>query len=357
MAEAKTKYIQLASILGSGLIGALLGKWIGMPIPFLLGSMATSAMLSLGYFASTGTRLWFPVKLRHVFIAVIGTMIGTTFNSDVLKAVPDFAITLTAMMVFVAIAQVVNYTIFARIGRFDSVTAKYAAMPGGLVEAVSLGEKAGGDVEALSLQHFVRLILVIVSIPMLFQLITGETVGSAAGETLQRAPAEWQDWLLFLIIVPVGIFIGGRLKLPASHLIGPLLLTAILQGSGVIDLNGPGILVNLAQLVVGSALGSNFARSTPRRLGGAFLLGGLSVGATLIIASGFALVLDRLVPMPFEALLISFAPGGVTEMSLVSLSLGVAPVLVTTHHLFRIVFTVTVAGILTSRAERVGKGG
>lgn len=349
------KCLQLALILGSGAVGALLALWLRLPIPFLLGSMAMSATVSLTTFARTGKRLWFPVRLRHVFIAVIGIMIGTTFSADALNAAPDLAITLPAMVLFVTVAQIVNFGIFHRIGGMDRVTAKYAAMPGGLIEAVSLGEKAGGDVEALSLQHFVRIVLVIVSVPLLFQLFTGETVGSAAGETLEKAPAEWQDWMLFLVLAPSGIVLGSLLRLPASPLIGPLVLTAILQATGVIDLNGPIILVNIAQLVVGSALGSNFARSTPSRLLSAFSLGALSVGVTLAIASGFALLLERAVSMSFEALLVSFAPGGVTEMSLVALSLGVAPILVTTHHLFRIIFTVTVAGILTTRTNRIGK--
>ena len=352
---AMKKYLQLALILGSGTVGALLAQWLGLPIPFLLGSMAISATVSLTTFSRTGERLWFPVRLRHVFIAVIGIMIGTTFNADALNAASDLAITLPAMVLFLAIAQIVNFGIFRRIGGFDSVTAKYAAMPGGLIEAVSLGEKAGGDVEALSLQHFVRIVLVIVSVPLLFQLFTGEIVGSAAGKTLERAAAEWQDWMLFSVLVPIGILLGSLLKLPAGPLIGPLVLTAIFQATGVIDLNGPDMLVSVAQLVVGSALGSNFARSTPRRLLSAFSLGVLSVGATLAIASGLALLLERGVHMSFEALLISFAPGGVTEMSLVALSLGVTPVLVTTHHLFRIILTVTVAGILTGRTIHVGK--
>lgn len=61
-------------------------------------------------------------------------------------------------------------------------------------------------------------------------------------------------------------------------------------------------------------------------------------------------------PVSFAALLISFAPGGVTETSLIALSLGIAPVLVTTHHLFRIFFTVTAAGFVTVRDQRLGKG-
>ncbi|MBO9451949.1 AbrB family transcriptional regulator [Tropicibacter sp. R16_0] len=345
------KFFQLVLILGSGLFGAVLADWIGLPIPYLLGSMAMAATVSLVSYARSGQRLWFPIRLRHTFIAIIGTMIGSTFSSDAFDAAPDLLVTLGAMVLFVAAAQLINYTIFRRLGGLDRVTAMYAAMPGGLIEAVSLGEKAGGDAETLTLQHFVRIVLVIVSVPLLFQLVTGETVGSAAGQTLEKAPAQLTDTALFLILAVVGALVGPWLKLPAGPLIGPMIVTAVFQATTAVEVNGPVSLMNLAQLVVGSGLGANFARSTPRRLLAAFGLGAVSVGLTLALASMFAIVLEKVVPISFQALLISFAPGGVTEMSLVALSLGIAPILVTTHHLFRIILTVTVAGILTRRAS------
>jgi uncharacterized protein len=348
------KFSQLVLILGSGLFGAVLADWIGLPIPYLLGSMAMAATVSLVSYARAGQRLWFPIRLRHAFIAVIGTMIGSTFSADAFDAAPDLVVTLGAMVLFVAAAQLINYTIFRRLGGLDRVTAMYAAMPGGLIEAVSLGEKAGGDAETLTLQHFVRIVLVIVSVPLLFQLVTGETVGSAAGQTLEKAPEELADTALFLILAVAGALIGPWLKLPAGPLIGPMIVTAVFQATTAIEVNGPASLMNLAQLVVGSGLGANFARSTPRRLLAAFGLGAVSVGLTLALASMFAVLLEKVVPISFQALLISFAPGGVTEMSLVALSLGVAPILVTTHHLFRIILTVTVAGLLTRHASSDG---
>ncbi|KIN74568.1 putative ammonia monooxygenase [Sulfitobacter guttiformis KCTC 32187] len=325
----------------------MIAQALGVPIPFLIGSLFTSAAVSLTYYARTQNRLWFPLLLRKAFIAVIGIKIGSTFTSDVLAEAPSLLITLTAMVVFIALAQAINYAVFRHIGRYDKVTALYSAMPGGLIEAVSLGEKAGGDVEMLSVQHFVRVILVIIAVPALFLIFTGQSVGSADGQIMQTVRSDWKDWAIIAILVPIGIFLGQQLRLPAAHLVGPLLLTAALQGTGAIDLHGPAELLNIAQLIVGAGLGTMFARSTMRRLAAAMGLGMISVAITLGLSAVFAAVLARWVAMPFGVLLISFAPGGVTEMSLVALSLGVSPVLVTAHHLFRIVFTVTVAGALS----------
>ena len=342
-----SKTAQLILNFGTGLGGALVARQIGLPIPFLLGSLAATAALSMGLAARTGQRLFYPQTLREIFIAVIGAMIGSTFTPEIFAMAPVLAITLSAMVIFVVLAQTSNYVIFRQLGGYDPATARYAAMPGGLIEAIELGEKAGGDVEVLSIQHFVRIVLVIIVVPLLFLLATGDTVGSSDGQTLGKSQTDWRDWAAFGVIAPIGLLIGHLLHFPAAPLLGPMVFTAILQATGAVDLQGPTLLLNIAQVVVGASLGARFASSTPRRLAAALGLGVASVAVTMGIASGMALLLAPWVALDFRTLLISFAPGGVTEMSLVALSLGVSPVLVTAHHLFRILFTVAVAVLLS----------
>lgn len=346
MKDLKSKVLQLTLVLATALAGAFVAFAMGWPIPFLLGSLVATAILALTFAARTGRPVFFPTLLRQVFIAVIGTMIGTTFTTEVLSMAPTLAVTLCAMMFFVVLAQASNYVVLHHLGGYDRPTAFYAAMPGGLIEAVEMGGKAGGDVETLSIQHFVRIVLVILIVPLFFLVATGEAVGSAANQTLEKGPSNWPDWLMVALIAPVGLWIGKALRLPAAPLLGPLVSTAVLQSLGVIDLGGPPTLLNLAQLIVGASLGAQFAKTTPRHLLSTLALGFVSVMVTLAIASGFALMLGQFLSMSFRTLLISFAPGGVTEMSLIALSLGVSPVLVSTHHLFRILFTVGLAGLL-----------
>lgn len=340
---------QFAASLCAGGIGALIAQALGLPLPFLLGSLLASATLSLSLYARTGRRLWFPMPLRRVSVAVIGTMIGTTFDPGLIAALGSLAVTLTALVLFIMLAHGIGYAVYRGLGGYDPVTAFYAAMPGGLIEAVALGEQAGGDVETLSLQHFLRIVLVVMAVPAILYLWTGHAVGSAAGQTLQTAPTDWRDWAGFAALVPLGLGLGKLLRLPAGMIMGPLLLSAGLHATGLIALSGPTPLLNGAQLLVGTGLGVMFARATLRRLAVGAVLGGLAVLGMLALGAGFAALLAPHLPLSFETLLISFAPGGVSEMSLIALSLGASPVIVAGHHLFRIAFTVTIAGLLARR--------
>lgn len=349
-ADIAKKAAQLILILGLAAIGAWVARHLGLPIPNLLGSLSASAALSLFVYSRMGKRLWYPLRLRTTFIGVIGAMIGSNFSPDVLTLAPSLLLSFLAMTVFISGAWGMNYAIFRHIGGYDRPTATFSALPGGLIEAVTLGEQAGGNVELLSLQQFMRIVVVVVTIPTLFLLWTGHAVGSSAGQSLERTPADWIDWAAFLVIVPAGLLLGKKLALPAAALMGPLLVSALLHGSGLWHMNGPGVLLAGAQLVVGAGLGTMFARSTLRHIVTGFGLGVLSVGAMLTLGVAISLLLAQLVPIPVQTLLISFAPGGVTEMSLIALSLGADPVLVAAHHLFRIMFTVVAASFVAKRS-------
>ena len=63
------------------------------------------------------------------------------------------------------------------------------------------------------------------------------------------------------------------------------------------------------------------------------------------------LALNWITGIPLPALVLAFAPGGLAEMSLIALALGVDAAFVSTHHIVRIVLIVSLVP-LTFRAFR-----
>lgn len=347
MADHSLKlYISAAVQLVIGLVGSLLAYWLGLPMPFLLGSLVATGAYAMLTTQRNGKQLEFPSWLRKGFVAVIGVMIGTTFSNDLLAVVPSLWISLVLMVAYVAVSLASGYLLFRYVGRYDRTTAVFSAMPGGLVEAVAFGEQAGGDIRILSLQHFARIVLVVIAVPLLFYIWSGQAVGSAAGQTFSVTPWVAFDVILIAVLAPIGMLIGPWLRLPAPYLTGPLILSALVHATGLTATNNPDWLLYLAQLVVGSGLGANFSGATLKQLVNAFALGLVAVSMMLIISFGFATGVGQLTPLNFDALFISYAPGGVTEMNLIALSLGISPVITATHHLFRILLTSLLSGFL-----------
>jgi membrane AbrB-like protein len=126
---------------------------------------------------------------------------------------------------------------------------------------------------------------------------------------------------------------------------GPLIASAALHALGLTQATSPDWAVALTQWVMGTSLGARFSAFTRQALWLAMRLAALTVVLTLAIAAAIALALAVPVAEPVPAVILAFAPGGISEMSLVALSLQMSTVYVTLHHLIRIILAVIVARI------------
>ncbi|MCB1405863.1 MAG: AbrB family transcriptional regulator [Rhodobacteraceae bacterium] len=325
-------------------IGGLLASAMGLPLAMLLGSMITTAgaaMLGLRFFGHAPS---VPQKWRFVLVPIIGVAIGASFPEDFLTQARQWWVTLAALMVFIPIAQGLGFGLFRRFGRLDRQTAYFAAMPGGFIESLDMGERAGADMTMLIMLQFLRLILCIVLIPIGFSIFEGHAVGGAAGMSLAtREPLSAFDAGFLAMLALLGWFIASRLKMPAAVLSGPLLLSGLAHATGLTHAAPPGWTILVTQWIMGASLGVRLAGFSKGQAGMALVLSVVNVSALLLIALLIALTLSGPVGEPVSAVLLAFAPGGVSEMSLVALSLHLSAVYVTLHHLARIVLAVLFA--------------
>lgn len=337
--------------LSIGLVGGMAAWWLGLPMPFMIGSMLITAALILSRPAHVSDTQKFPRIVRQSFTAIIGVMIGQSFSPEILGALDTIWLSLLAIIPFVIIAHAMGFAVYRYIGGYDRFTAIFASVPGGLIEAITFAEQSGAKVGIVTVQHFLRVVLVITIVPLLFFFWTGEVVGSAAGVEVAKDGYSYRDILLTLAVAGLGMFIGKKLKLPASILIGPLVLSAGLQLTGALPAHAPTWLLNVAQLVIGVGLGSEFQGISRSQLAKSLWLGSVAMVGYLGLALLLAFALSSASPVSFSALFLSFAPGGVTEMSLVALSLGIGPIIVAAHHVFRISVTVVVMTFIVKRLD------
>ena len=334
-------------IFAFGLIGGVAAFWAGLPMPFMLGGIAGAAGFVLWYEREDKRLPKLSRWVRLVFMSIIGAMIGSRFTPELLPLLPQFWVSGLALVPFILLAHGGSYAIMRGLGRYDKRDAYFAALPGGIIDSAALAEEAGADLRVVTSQHFIRIILVVVSVPLLFLFIEGEAVGSLGGESLATSDYKLTDVALLVAIAMVGLMIGQRTKLPVSHMLGPLLLALLLSVGGVVEIKIPGWLGHAAQYMVGTALGAQFSGISRRQLARGLRMGLLSGVYMLVLAASFAYVLVQLVPADFGALFISFAAGGLAEMSLIALSLNFNPIVVALHHLVRILLTVYVGRYLS----------
>ena len=336
-------------IFGAGLIGGCAALFIGVPMPFMLGGLLGAASFVLFYENGRPKLPKLSNTFRQVFMALIGAIIGTRFSPELFQILPDFWISALALIPFILIVHSGSYLIMRKISGHSRRDTFFATMPAGIIDAVALAEQMGADLKIVATQHFVRVVIVVTLVPLLFLIIDGNAVGSAAGMSMANSNYTVTDVISLCLIAFVGLGIGKAMKLPASHMMGPLFLGFVLSISGLIQLSGPYWLPHLAQFVIGTALGSQFSGISKNMLIKGFGVG-IVVGIYMLtVGAAFAISLQFYVPADLGVLFVSFAAGGLAEMSLIALSLNFNPVIVALHHLFRIVLTVSFCGVFAKR--------
>lgn len=336
-----------AALLVLGTLGGGLTSLTGMPLPWMIGSLVSSALL-VGFLPRVVPPAFrFSELFRMVFIGAIGAMIGARVDAEVVTRAHTLLPSLLGVTLFVVLAHGGSFWVFRRLGGYDRATAFYCATPGGLIESIALGEAAGADLRLLTLQQFLRVILVVTTVPLGLSILHGEALGSSAGVNFTDGTPDLWSIPLLLGVTALGLVVGKLIRLPAWMLVGPLVVTAVLTGFGLVTLAPPGWVIGVAQVVIGVSLGVRFIGITAALLGSALGLALVSISSMLGIGVALSLILHRLTGQDVEVLVLSFAPGGVTEMGLVALSLQANPAVVAFHHLYRISLTVLEMSVLS----------
>lgn len=346
-----TDLAALGLTLAIGATGGLAARVLHLPLSWLVGSLLAVGVLAAKGVTPLGKPITLPMRLRFSFVPVIGVAIGGAFSPGLWREAAGWGPSLALLLLFVPLAHALSYGLYRR-GGIGRTEALFGAVPGGLIESVEMADEAGGDVRTVTVLQFLRLILTILSVPLIFLILTGHAVGSASGVQMAaaRAPLTAGDIALMVVAGAAGARLGKALRLPGWIITGPICASGLLHATGWMAAIPPGWLIALTQVILGTGLGARFAgidASLLRKAGRLAILNGLVI---LSLAFLFAQVAGRLAGQPVSAAFLAYAPGGLAEMSLIALSLQMSTIYVSAHHVARIALAVLVARVAARRA-------
>lgn len=321
----------MALALGIGALGGFIASSIGMPLPWMMGPMI---LCTLACLLDIPVRA--PIAIRPPMLVVLGLMLGSSFTPEILDRGGEFAISLVTMGVFLAVAASLIYPFLRRVGGFDQVTAYFSAMPGGLNDMVIIGGQLGGDERRIALIQASRVLLTVLTVPVLMQIFSSYEAAQRDDAWTRFTDVTPSEYGLFILGGILGWIIGKMAKFPAPILTGPMLASAILHGGGFMESQPPTLIVSIAQLIMGTVIGCRFVGTAREEVFFILRISAVSTAILIILAGIFALMLTASFGLDFEGLILAYAPGGMAEMGLIALALGVDTAFVATHHVIRI---------------------
>jgi hypothetical protein len=338
---------RLALALAIGVAGGAVFQWFRIPLGWMLGAMFLSTAAALA-----GARFAMPRPLNASMIVVLGVLLGGGFAPDFFERVQRWTTTVLGLLPYMLVVIVACYLYLKRLIGYDSRTALFSAYPGGFVEMVTIGREMGADVRTIALIHSARVLITVFSLPIWFRVVEGVVAPPDLSFGAGRTAPTLEDLGVLALCAAIGVVAARAVRLPGGVLLGPLFLSAAAHMAGLTEARPPGWLVAVAQVIVGTGIGALFLGIPRRQVLSTFAVGvgmvAIMLSATFLCGFGLAL----LTGLPGPTIALAYAPGGLSEMGLIALVLGIDVAFVATHHVVRMLLIVVTAPVAARMMTR-----
>ena len=320
-------------------LSGLLFLQLGLPAPFLLGA-------TFGVWAVTAL-----IKPVRPYMAVprwfhkgvilgLGTLIGATFVPEIIDRLADYPVTVTAVLVTSVVATLAGAAFLIYVRGYEQRLAFFCALPGGQAELLAIARETVDKDYVVALCHLMRVAFVFCSVPIVLALVEGQEAVAASNSNLQNLPGLFElpplVLLQFFGTAVVGYCIAKLIRLPMPHMLGPLLTSMACHLLGLFEFPRIYEFVFLAQVTIGGAVGARLGQVDFRELAGYLIDAFLNLAIILAIFLAGAWITSLLVDIDIINLMLAYIPGGLYEVTVLSLVFGFDIAFVATHHVARV---------------------
>ncbi|MFT8871773.1 MAG: AbrB family transcriptional regulator [Sporolactobacillus sp.] len=343
--------------------GGFLLSLTGLPIGWMLGTLAVSAGLSLcpssvwrkrcgagglaGYWLNIGQML-------------LGVQIGEQINRTIINVfIREWPIIVFVLALSVVLSLLSGWCVW-RFSQADLMTSLYGTTPGGLSAMLGIAADVGADMAAVSVIQTLRVVLVIGTLPLAVSLLGG---GMADGKNMVILPEPLNGlsltgFLLTVLLAIAGSLLARRCRLPAPWLIGSLLVSGMLQillGSAFsvyLPVWWPNVFIIVAQVMIGASVGARMRRELFKGLLRTTVVGLCSSIGLMGMMAFAAVLVSMRTNLPLATTMLAFAPGGIAEMAATSVVLHADATFVVTVQVLRVLAVVLLLPPLFHRLKQ-----
>lgn len=303
-------------------------QWLGLPLPWMLGPLVLSAAV----FVSGLTNVLVPLRTRPLGQMTVAAQVGLTFTPAAFASLLTLAPLILGLALVSGVLASLVAVILARSTDMRLAQAFVSTFPTSPVEAAVIAERLGIAPAPVVIAQTMRIAMIVFLVPMAIYLIDG--MPDRMAEDVPQGLASGHLFLVLLVVS--GALLFRFLRLSNPYFLGPLAISAAFAAFGVQLPPFPAPIMALAQIVLGTWLGSTFRKELFRSGGAHILATSVAALALLLLISAFAFCLALVADYPWETFVLGAAPGGVTEMALTAKYLGAEVALVTAVQLTRI---------------------
>ncbi|MEV8267522.1 AbrB family transcriptional regulator [Microbacterium sp. NPDC076911] len=258
MRDAFTRGAILLGLVVASLAIGLPLQTAGLSSATLFAGLAIGAAVAL---ATSQVRV-FPKPVVRAAHGGVGVVVASSVSYT---ALDSFTTTWSFVLVAVTVTLLLGFLgawLFFVVTKSSDVTSLLAMLPGGAAGVSALSSELGADDRVVSVSQYTRLLIVVLSLPLIATPL-GAVASAGDGPAFDLlAPIDPTGLALVVVTILVGGWGASKLKIPASWLLGPLIVgvmfAAFLPGLW----SPPAQLTPIVFAIVGLVIGLTFDRAS-----------------------------------------------------------------------------------------------
>jgi membrane AbrB-like protein len=322
---------RFAETMGIATVGGALFNHFGFPAGWMAGSLMFVAVAALA-----GRSMHVPAPMTRLFFIALGMIIGGVATPETMRGMATWPLSILIISVAMIAITVAAAVYLKMVHGWDLQTSLFASVPGALSQVSAIASERDADLRAIIIVQTVRVVILAVGVPAGLAVagVVGPATLPTSAITAFDAPLQFIGLVAGGIVAALALY---RIGFSGGFFFGPMIVSAALHGSGLVELNLPFWIANIAMVGLGAINGSRFNDTSFRMLLNYLVasLGALAVA--LAVAALFIGVASLLPGLKLSNLIASYAPGSVDVMMILALALHLDPVFVGAHHLARII--------------------
>lgn len=314
-------------------------RMAGFPSDILVGPMLGAVLLGLA-----GANVRISSGAMGLAQGIAGVLIASRLSPPVLhELMSDWAVICVFVLATFLISIIAGGLLF-RISRMPFEQAMWGLMPGMAAVMITIADARGVDGRVVAFVQYTRLLGVVLATALASSFFLADSSIVLLSGATPEGQEWWQPWAWSLGLAGLGLLAQRFVRaIPSGAVTVPMLLGAVLQGAGVVELSVPTVLLVGAYAVIGFQVGLRF---TPALVRHVFRLipAVLVVTVALLILSGLSgAVLATSLDISLMTGFLATVPGSIDAVALIALSSGADPTLVIAMQTLRL-FAVILIG-------------
>ena len=323
-------------LIAAAAAGAFVVGHLGVPAPWLIAPL----VVAIGASVSGLLELRMPRGAFLAAQAAIGMLIAQMFTPPVVASIARSWVVMAVVVASTILAAGIAGWILARFTSIPAPTAAWGSAPGGASAMIAMSAGYGADPRIVAFMQYLRVTIVVLSASAVARVLLPHGLHPHAAGTADFEPLAFAETVG---IAALGAWGAVRLNVPAGALLGPMMLGAVLHGTGTARIAVPAAVLDGAYIAIGLTIGLLYTRATVRYA--LRILPQLIASTVVLIALCCASAALLVATIHVDALTAYLAttPGGLDSVTVIALGSGANAPLVLAVQALRMV-VVVVAG-------------